>query len=131
LPVDVRTAIRSHGIAAYPDESCGALLGPRDGVVTVAAPIDNSTSLERRRRFLIGPDDYRRAERQAADAGLQVVGFYHSHPDHPAEPSAFDLEHAWPNLSYAIVSVRRGAARELRSWRLRPDRSGYAEETVK
>jgi len=78
----------------------------------------------------VGPDEYRRAERHASDTGLEIVGFYHSHPDHPAEPSAFDLEHAWPNLSYAIQSVRNGASRELRSWRLRDDRGGYVEELV-
>ena len=88
------------------------------------------TDLERRRRFLIGPDDYRRAEARAAERGLDIVGFYHSHPDHPAEPSAFDLAHAWPNLSYAIVSIRGGVPREMRSWRLRADRSGYDEESI-
>jgi proteasome lid subunit RPN8/RPN11 len=93
--------------------------------------LDNNTDLERRRRFLIGPDDYRRAEARAAQLGLDIVGFYHSHPDHPAEPSAFDLAHAWPNLSYLIVSIRGGSARELRSWRLRADRSGYEEESIK
>jgi proteasome lid subunit RPN8/RPN11 len=129
LAADVRAAIRSHGAAAYPDECCGVLLG-HGAVVTGTLSLDNSTDLERRRRFLIGPDDYRRAERQAADLGLDVVGFYHSHPDHPAEPSAFDLDHAWPNLSYVIVSVHSGAAAELRSWRLRPDRAGYTEESL-
>ena len=130
LPVETRAEIRAHGAATYPDECCGVLLGPRDGIVSGTAPLDNSTDLERRRRFLIGPDDYRRAEKQAAARGLDIVGFYHSHPDHPAEPSAFDLAHAWPNLSYAIVSIRGGVPRELRSWRLRADRSGYDEESI-
>jgi len=131
LPAETRADIRAHGIAAYPDECCGVLLGPRDGSVAEVWRLDNSTDLERRRRFLIGPDDYRRAEARAAARDLQIVGFYHSHPDHPAEPSAFDLAHAWPNLSYAIVSIREGAPRELRSWRLRPDRSGYDEESIR
>ena len=131
LPAEARADIRAHGIAAYPDECCGVLLGPRDGSVAEVWRLDNSTDLERRRRFLIGPDDYRRAEARAAARDLQIVGFYHSHPDHPAEPSAFDLAHAWPNLSYAIVSIREGAPRELRSWRLRPDRSGYDEESIR
>jgi S-sulfo-L-cysteine synthase (O-acetyl-L-serine-dependent) len=130
LPVETRADIRAHGAATYPDECCGVLLGPRDGTVTEAWPLDNSTDLERRRRFLIGPDDYRRADARAAARGLEIVGFYHSHPDHPAEPSAFDLAHAWPNLSYAIVSIRGGAPREMRSWRLRADRSGYVEESI-
>jgi S-sulfo-L-cysteine synthase (O-acetyl-L-serine-dependent) len=130
LPVETRAEIRAHGAATYPDECCGVLLGPKDGAVTDTWRLDNSTDLERRRRFLIGPDDYRRAEQRAAERGLDIVGFYHSHPDHPAEPSAFDLAHAWPNLSYAIVSIRGGVPREMRSWRLRADRSGYDEESI-
>jgi cysteine synthase B len=130
LPVETRAEIRAHGAAAYPDECCGVLLGPGPGAVTETWPLDNSTTLERRRRFLIGPDDYRRAEARATARGLEIVGFYHSHPDHPAEPSPFDLAHAWPNLSYTIVSIRAGAPREMRSWRLRPDRSGYIEESI-
>ena len=63
-------------------------------------------------------------------AGLTLVGFYHSHPDHPAEPSAFDLEHAWHNLSYVITSVLDGRPDRTRSWRLRADRSGFDEETI-
>ena len=128
MPAEIRSAIRAHGEAAYPDEACGVLLGQSDGIVASAAPLDNASNLERRRRFLIGPDDYRRAEREAAEVGLEIVGFYHSHPDHPAEPSDFDLRHAWPNVSYPIQSIRQGIAGELRSWRLRPDRSGYYEE---
>ena len=92
--------------------------------------MSNSQSLDRRRRFLIGPDTYRQAEARAAETGAELLGFYHSHPDHPAVPSAFDLEHAWPNLIYAIVSVRAGQPEELRAWRLRPDRSGFIEETL-
>ncbi len=130
LPPAAADAIRRHGIATYPDECCGALLGPRPGVVTEALPLDNVAAGERRRRFLVSADDYRQAEARADDRGAELIGFYHSHPDHPAVPSPFDLDHAWPNLSYAIVSVRAGEGRELRSWRLRPDRSGYDEDTV-
>ncbi len=130
LPVEARAEIRGHGAAAYPDECCGVLLGPRDGTVSETWRLENSTDLERRRRFLIGPDDYRRADARATARGLEIVGFYHSHPDHAAEPSAFDLAHAWPHLSYAIVSIRGGVPRELRSWRLSADRSGYTEESI-
>jgi cysteine synthase B len=130
LTPDVEGAIRRHGVATYPDECCGALLGPRAGMVDETLALDNQFDGERRRRFAVTPDDYRRAERHATDTGRELVGFYHSHPDHPAVPSAFDLEHAWPNLTYAIVSVRAGRCAELRSWRLRPDRSRYDEEIV-
>ena len=122
------TALRRHGVRTYPDECCGALLGPKPGEVTEAHPLDNTFPDGRRRRFLVGPDEYRRAEARAAETGLQLVGFYHSHPDHPAEPSQFDLDHAWPNLSYLIVSVRQGQAKEARSWRLKADRSAFEEE---
>jgi cysteine synthase B len=130
LPSAALAVIRGHGTETYPDECCGALLGPRQGDVVEAFALPNETSGERRRRFLIGPDEYRQAERRATEIGQQLLGFYHSHPDHPAVPSAFDLEHAWPNLSYVIVSVKKGRPDELRSWRLKADRSGYDEEMI-
>lgn len=130
VPATVRAAIRAHGVDAFPDECCGVLVGPHAGRVTDAWRFVNTTSLDRQRRFLVGPDDYRDAEARAAREGLDIIGFYHSHPNHPAEPSAFDLDHAWPNLSYLIVSVRDRVPREMRSWRLRADRSGYREETI-
>ena len=124
------TAIRRHGQRMYPDECCGALLGPKAGEVAEAYALDNTFPDGKRRRFLVGPDEYRRAEARATEIGQQLLGFYHSHPDHPAEPSQFDLDHAWPNMSYLIVSVRQGQAKEARSWRLKADRSGYEEEFV-
>ena len=130
LPAAALAAIRAHGAQTYPDECCGALLGPGAGDVREAFPLPNETSGERRRRFLIGPDEYRAAERRAAETALDLLGFYHSHPDHPAIPSQFDLDHAWPNLSYVIVSVKRGQPDEVRSWRLKDDRSGYDEESI-
>ena len=122
--------VRRHGEQSYPDECCGALLGSAAGDVSEAFALSNTTDGERRRRFLVGPQEYRQAEARAAETQRELVGFYHSHPDHPAVPSAFDLEHAWPNLSYVIVSVRDGRAAEARSWRLRADRSGYDEEQL-
>ena len=122
--------IRLHGEESYPHECCGALLGAEAGHAISALPLDNVTDGERRRRFLISPDAYRRAEAEADRTGRRLLGFYHSHPDHPAEPSAFDLEHAWPNLNYVIVPVRNGRAEGLRSWRLRADRSRFEEEEL-
>lgn len=126
---DVVDAIRRHGRDTYPNECCGALIG-RDGVVSAAYALPNTTDEGPRRRFLVRPSDYRAAERQAAAAGAELLGFYHSHPDHPAIPSQYDLDHAWPFFSYVIVSIRDGADRELRSWRLRDDRSQFDEESV-
>jgi proteasome lid subunit RPN8/RPN11 len=130
LPLSAVEAIRAHGAETYADECCGALLGPRPGDIVEAFALPNEMQGERRRRFLIGPDEYRLAERRAIDTKLELLGFYHSHPDHPAVPSQFDLDHAWPNLSYIIVSVKQGQADEMRSWRLRADRSGYDEEQI-
>jgi cysteine synthase B len=130
LTAAVLDSIRSHGAASYPDECCGALIGTRDRRVHTALLIGNTSATERQRRFLVGPDDYRRAEAAAAAAGAELLGFYHSHPDHPARPSKFDLEHAWPNFSYVIVSVLQGRSGDVRSWRLRPDRSEFTEERI-
>ena len=125
-----RAQIHAHAASAYPDECCGALLGAVPGEADAALPLENVTAAGRRRRFLVDPEAYRRAEAEADRTGRRLLGFYHSHPDHPAEPSAFDLEHAWPNLSYAIVSVRHGRIEGLRSWRLRGDRSQFDEEPL-
>jgi len=122
-------AIRRHGRAAFPHECCGAMLG-RDGAVRAVYPLPNATDQGPRRRFLVRPNDYRLAENEARSRNLDLLGFYHSHPDHPAVPSQYDLEHAWPSFSYLILSVADGAAADLRSWRLSDDRSQFEEESV-
>jgi proteasome lid subunit RPN8/RPN11 len=129
LGTGVEESIRAHGREAYPHECCGAMLG-RDGVVLEACPLPNTTAEGPRRRFLVRPEDYRSAERRAADQGLELLGFYHSHPDHPSRPSQYDLDHAWPVFSYVILSVREGTAQELTAWRLRADRSSFEEERI-
>ena len=125
----VADAIRTHGAETYPNECCGALIG-RDGLVTTTFALPNTTEEGPRRRFLVRPDDYRQAEKQARDAGGDLLGFYHSHPDHPARPSQYDLDHAWPFFSYIIVSVRAGAPEDMTSWRLREDRSAFDQEDL-
>jgi proteasome lid subunit RPN8/RPN11 len=126
-------AIRRHAASTYPYECCGALIGSSDGsgvdVVDVRELV-NITDEGPRRRFLISAADYRLSEAYATRVGAELLGFYHSHPDHPAEPSQYDLDHAWPNFSYVIVSVRAGAPGDLRSWRLGPNREAFEEETV-
>jgi proteasome lid subunit RPN8/RPN11 len=122
-------AIRSHGQEAYPHECCGALLGVA-GEVREVFPLPNTTDEGPRRRFLVRPGDYVAAERRAGERGLELIGFYHSHPDHPARPSQYDLDHAWPSFAYVIVSVRGGNAEEMTSWRLRDDRSVFDEEPL-
>jgi len=129
LETPAERAIRAHGRETYPHECCGALIG-RHGVVREAFALANATEEGPRRRFLVRPADYRAAESRAASAGLDLLGFYHSHPDHPAVPSQYDLDHAWPSFHYVIVAVAGGVDGALRSWRLRPDRSQFDEETV-
>lgn len=130
-----RVAIEMHGAATYPEECCGVLLGrpmiDRPGhLVMKLWPMDNQRTDSRHNRFLISPESVLAVEREARRLELQVVGYYHSHPDHPAEPSDFDREHAWPGLSYVILSVRDGEAAEMRSWRLVDDRSRFVEEPL-
>ena len=123
----VLDAIRNHGAQTYPHECCGALLG-RDGTAREAWGLPNTTEEGPRRRFLIRPADYRAAEQRAREAGLELLGFYHSHPDHPARPSQYDLDHAWPVFSYVIVSVTGGRPGDITSWRLAADRSAFEPE---
>jgi proteasome lid subunit RPN8/RPN11 len=116
--------IRRHAAEAYPHECCGALL-ERDDVIVEAVPLSNTTIEEATRRFLVSPDEYRYAEKRARERDARLVGFYHSHPDHPARPSQHDLDHAWPNLTYVIVSVAAGTPADITCWRLREDRTAF------
>ena len=122
-------AIHAHGRETYPNECCGALIG-RDSAVVETLALPNMTEEGPRRRFLVRPDDYRAAEARAAETQQQLLGFYHSHPDHPARPSQYDLDHAWPFFSYVIVSVVKGEPADLTSWRLREDRSQFDQEAI-
>ena len=122
-------AIHAHGRETYPNECCGALIG-RDNSVVETLALPNMTEEGPRRRFLVRPDDYRAAEARAAETHQQLLGFYHSHPDHPARPSQYDLDHAWPFFSYVIVSVVKGEPADLTSWRLREDRSQFDQEAI-
>jgi proteasome lid subunit RPN8/RPN11 len=125
--------IRAHAVQTYPHECCGALLGvdsedSRD--VRALFPLVNRRTDSPRNRFSVTPEDVLAAERAARDAGLSIVGWYHSHPDHPALPSEFDREHAWPWYSYVIVSVAKGAAQTIASWRLADDRMRFEPEKI-
>src|SRR5688572_24483160 len=125
----IAEAIRAHGVETYPNECCGALYG-KDKVVTRTFALPNTTEEGPRRRFLVRPQDYREAEKGATALGVELLGFYHSHPDHPARPSQYDLDHAWPSFSYIIVSVRAGVSEDMTSWLLRDDRSGFDPEDL-
>jgi proteasome lid subunit RPN8/RPN11 len=125
----VNEAIRRHGAETYPNECCGALYGTA-GAVSAIFVLPNMTEEGPRRRFLVRPSDYREAETRATELGAELLGFYHSHPDHPARPSQYDLDHAWPFFSYIIVSVRGGTPEDMTSWRLRDDRSAFDPEEL-
>jgi len=138
--------IRAHGAETYPHECCGALLGRDSNAVLLGDPGEGSSTAAReilqlfplvnrrddspRNRFSVTAEDVMAAEKAARDQGLDVVGWYHSHPDHPARPSDYDRDHAWPWYSYIIVSVHTGVPQDMTSWRLRDDRSEFLEEKI-
>ncbi len=125
----VQDGIRQHSVDSYPHECCGALIG-RGNMVNEALALPNMTEEGPRTRFLIRPIDYQVAERRATETGCELLGFYHSHPDHPARPSEYDLDHAWPTFAYVIVTVASSRAGTMTSWRLRTDRSAFVEEPI-
>ncbi len=133
LDANLENEIREHGAKDYPHECCGAMLGT-DGdagrEVRSLFPLINRRDDSPRNRFSITPEDFRAAEHAATERGLDLLGWYHSHPDHPARPSEFDREHAWPWYSYVIVSVEAGNPKDLTSWRLEDDRSKFQPEEV-
>ena len=132
LPGALADEIRRHGEAAYPAECCGALVGRAEGgakeVLRLSPAVNRRT--DDPHRYLIAPDDLLRLEREVREAGQEIVGYYHSHPDHPARPSAFDAEHAWPWYSYLIVRIDRGRGAEMASWVLDDERSLMHPESL-
>jgi proteasome lid subunit RPN8/RPN11 len=130
--------IRKHGAETYPNECCGALLG-RDTEVADRRvyreiqglhPLVNRRDDSPKNRFAVTSADVLEAEKTAKERGLEVVGWYHSHPDHPARPSQYDREHAWPWYSYVIVSVANKVPEDMTSWRLADDRSDFECEEI-
>jgi proteasome lid subunit RPN8/RPN11 len=128
LPPELVAEIRAHGRDAYPDECCGFLIAlpdptapneARSIVATQRSP--NDFEGERRRRFVIRPEELRSAEQALAGSARVIAGFYHSHPDHPARPSAFDQEHAWPWYTYVVVSVSATDSSALGAFELDAD----------
>ena len=130
--------IRAHGAETYPHECCGALLGrdsesenhnsPRE--VLALFPLVNRRDDSPRNRFSVSAEDVMHADKSAQAQGLQVIGWYHSHPDHPARPSQYDRDHAWPWYSYVIVTVQNGAPQDMTSWRLNDDRQEFSPEGI-
>ncbi len=118
---------------SYPEECCGVLIGrtQSDGtVVERILTVQNERQDSRHNRYLISPETILAAQKEARTLGLDIVGYFHSHPDHPARPSEFDREHAWPGYSYLIVSVEDKKVVDARSWRLSDDRERFDEEPI-
>jgi proteasome lid subunit RPN8/RPN11 len=146
ISAELAEKIREHGVETYPYECCGALLGRDLGLAENAVSEKKSLSVSRevlslfplvnrrddspRNRFSVTAEDVKDAEKTARVQGLEVIGWYHSHPDHPARPSDYDRDHAWPWYSYIIVSVQSGVPQDMTSWRLEDDRSGFLEEKI-
>jgi proteasome lid subunit RPN8/RPN11 len=125
--------IRKHGEQTYPHECCGFLLGERDGETNYLRevyPAENERQDSQHNRYLITPEQSKRADDYARSRKLGVIGYYHSHPDHPAAPSGYDLDHScWPGESYIIVSIEKGKAAALNSF-TKPDYTQFEQEEI-
>jgi proteasome lid subunit RPN8/RPN11 len=125
--------IHEHARESYPEECAGALVGMDTGEIKIVVDVwraENTHEENRGHRFLIEPLQIKRFEERTQELDMDLLGFYHSHPDHPAEPSEYDREHAWPYYSYVIASVGKDEVKDMRSWVLKEDRSGYDEEPI-
>ena len=151
LPHEKRAVIEQQGEIGFPDEVCGFLVGTAKGdskTITDVWPIENGweqagDSLagaadaflgeEKRRRFFMPPDEWQRADQRARAEGVDILGCYHTHPNHPARPSVHDLQMAqgtFPGYSYIILSVQESRAAEMTSWVLRDDYSDFDQEAL-
>jgi len=134
LPSGLLDAMASHARSVYPDECCGFLIARADPLdpkspraIVAVEPAPNEYAGERRRRFLLRPEELRAAERRVEGTDRAVAGFYHSHPDHPGRPSEFDREHAWPWYTYIVLGVDAGGLREARAFELDPEALEFRE----
>ena len=134
IPASILSQIHAHGEQAYPEEGAGLLLGKIDGgnkrVVSILSLPNAREDTARHNRYLFSPQQYLLGESEAERLGLELIGVFHSHPDHPNRPSEFDREWAWPSFSYLITSVHTRRAVESRAWRLAEDRSKFEEEQI-
>jgi len=134
LATDDLEKIKLIGEATYPYECCGIMVGAlEDGIkiVTKLIPAENKRTDSPQNRYLITSGFLKEVEQELRGTNLVVVGFFHSHPDVPARPSCYDLEHAWPWYSYLIVSIHEGKAQEIYNWILDDDRSRFQSEELK
>ena len=119
-------------VSTFPDECCGFLFGKEDGntrTVIKIQVVNNAKEGDKRRRFVISSKDYLKAEQFAEENELELIGVYHSHPNHPAVPSEHDRVAAQPFFSYIILSVINNEFDHIRSWRLN-DQQQFEEEKI-
>ena len=125
--------IHDHAKEAYPEECAGAIVGMDTGDMKIVVDVwraKNTHEEDRGRRFLIEPLQIKEFEERTQERDMDLLGFYHSHPDHPAQPSQYDLDHAWPTFAYIIVAVMNGIATDSTVWFLKDDRSSFEEGTL-
>lgn len=130
LSAEAFAAIRAEAARAYPNEGCGALLGPADGDVREAIALPNAENEKPRVRFTVSPQDYLAIEDQADARGLKLLGFWHSHPDHPARPSETDRKYAWEGLLTLVIAVEAGVPAALTAWEVPGQDQPFRERTV-
>ena len=138
LSDELRRRIEAEGAAAFPNECCGILVGRdvsesqgRRRIVEKLLPGKNVFEAdEQYHRFSIDPRLQLKAEREAEAEGRMVLGFYHSHPNHPARPSEYDREHGWPFYSYVIVSIMNGQPADLTSWVLNDQTKQFEKQEI-
>ena len=130
---DQLEAMKAHAKSTYPEECCGFLLGVDSALRTIHRMItaSNANGESRRNRYNIDPMEFIKADEEARKSNLALLGIYHSHPDAPARPSQFDLEHAWPWYTYIVLSVLNGVPKNVSAWSLSEDRSSFHEDDLK
>jgi proteasome lid subunit RPN8/RPN11 len=137
MPIELQrealTRMEEHGAETYPNECCGILLGKAQGrhkAIAEVFPAENARADSARNRYLIPPTDLLRSLEEGEEKGMEILGFYHAHPDQPAQPSGFDRQHAWPWFTYLIVVVRNGIAQETAAWTMADDGSEFLREVL-
>jgi proteasome lid subunit RPN8/RPN11 len=134
LQAHLLRSIKAHGEASYPQEGAGFLLGHGDELqlaITSILPVANKREVDaQHNRYLLSPQDFAKAEMEAARLDLSLIGVFHSHPDHPARPSQFDLDHALPHFLYLITSIDQGRAAVTTGWHLRQDHNAFEEDDL-
>jgi proteasome lid subunit RPN8/RPN11 len=134
LSEELYREIETEGVRAFPNECCGVMVG-RDvagsRIVDRLQVLTNSFEAEEQyHRFRLDPKEYIAVEKAAGEEGKLVLGFYHSHPDHPARPSEYDRAHAWPFYSYAIISIMAGKPADMTSWLLDEATEQFVKEEI-